>query len=386
MATPSNPFQVTALATGGAFADRRAEVARIRDAWTTPGAKLVVYGDRRLGKTAALDVAAARARRDGTEVVVISLATAVDPADAVRRLLTAVHHAIGKSWRTLAQDLAAKLRLSITMTPSTDGTGMPGVSVGLEPTAAAPAPRVFTDALDAIDAEVTRRKLRLGIGLDEFQRLLEWGGEDAEWALKATLEHHRRVSYVFAGSARSLIEEMVTNKRRALWKAVDTLAMGPIPPDEFTAWIVSRSKASGTPLSERLAAMIVARAGPRTRDIVVLAGAAWTDARSRGAPADVGRALDAVVAQSEALHFRVWDQLTERECRTLRALAADPMHELTAEAVRRRFGLGAPSSVHAALTQLVAKELLARDGRRYVFDDPFFRRWVEVNTREDVPG
>ena len=90
-------------------------------------------------------------------------------------------------------------------------------------------------------------RLTLGLGRDEFQRLLAWGGENVEWVLKASLERHRHLSYVLAGSSRSLIEEMVTGRHRALWKAVDTLPLGPIPEAEFAAWIVARSRSSAVP-------------------------------------------------------------------------------------------------------------------------------------------
>ena len=82
-------------------------------------------------------------------------------------------------------------------------------------------------------AELTKRRLVLGLGIDEFQRLLLWGGKASSAALKTSLERHRHLSYVLAGSARSLIEKMVTNRHRALWKATDTLAVGSIPPAAF---------------------------------------------------------------------------------------------------------------------------------------------------------
>jgi hypothetical protein len=35
--------------------------------------------------------------------------------------------------------------------------------------------------------------------------------------------------------------------------------------------------------------------------------------------------------------------------------------------------------VAKALSVLVAREVLAREGPRYVFDDAFFRRWVRLS-------
>lgn len=372
-----NPFQITTLAEGEAFADRASEVARLRATWETPGAKLVLYGDRRMGKTAAMYVAASQARRPRRPVVIVNLATAVDAPDAVRRLLAAVQQAIGRPWKTIVHDLAAKLRLTLTLAPAPEGGGVPQFSLALEPGATASRPGLFTDALDAIEAEVARRRLALGLGLDEFQRLLAWGGEDVEWALKASLERHRQIAYVLAGSSRSLIEEMVTKRDRALWKTVDMLALGPIPASEFAGWIVKRSAASGVPLARATAEEVMGLAGPRTRDVVLLAGAAWEDARASGGQASASRALDSLVVATEALYLRLWEQGTDRERRVLRALALEPAVEPTSTAARGRYGLGAPSSVAKALSALVGREVLTRSGSRYVFDDPFYRRWVQ---------
>ena len=87
MSRQGNPFQIGTLAEGAAFADRAAEVAQLRRTWETPGAKLVLYGDRRMGKTAAMHAAAALSRRARRRVVIVNLATAVDEQDAVRRLV-----------------------------------------------------------------------------------------------------------------------------------------------------------------------------------------------------------------------------------------------------------------------------------------------------------
>jgi hypothetical protein len=374
-----NPFQAGTLAEGAAFADRAAEVALLRRTWETPGAKLVLYGVRRMGKTAAMHAAAALSRRARRRVVIVNLATAVDGPDAVRRLVTAVRCAVGRTWKTVVQDLAAKLRLTLTLTPSADGTGVPGIQLGIAPSSSASRPGLFTDALDAIEAELAKRRLTLGLGLDEFQRLVAWGGEDVEWALKASLERHRHLSYVLAGSSRSLIEEMVTGRHRALWKAVDTLPLGPIPVAEFAAWIVALSRPSAVPLTRATADAVVAMGGPRTRDVVQLAGAVWEDARVSGGAGDPARACDALVATADALYLRMWEGGTDRERRILRALAGDSGLEPTSTAARERYGLGAPSTVAKALSVLVAREVLAREGLRYVFDDPFFRRWVQLS-------
>ena len=51
----SNPFLPSVPARGAHFADREREVARIAEAYRTPASRLVVYGERRMGKTSAIE-------------------------------------------------------------------------------------------------------------------------------------------------------------------------------------------------------------------------------------------------------------------------------------------------------------------------------------------
>jgi hypothetical protein len=67
----------------------------------------------------------------------------------------------------------------------------------------------------------------------------------------------------------------------------------------------------------------------------------------------------------------------------LRVVALDVQHLYAAE-VRDQYGLPAASSVHKAVSALIARGVLVRDGERVVFDSPFFRRWVRRTVAADV--
>src|ERR1044072_7664410 len=60
-----NPFEIGLIAQGNHFADREEEVERIARAFQSPGSRLVVYGDRRLGKSSAMDRAGGGGGRGG---------------------------------------------------------------------------------------------------------------------------------------------------------------------------------------------------------------------------------------------------------------------------------------------------------------------------------
>lgn len=77
------------------------------------------------------------------------------------------------------------------------------------------------EVLNALEAKLTERNLTLGLGLDKFERLGTWYGDDVAWQRKKLPERRRRIAYVFAGSARSLIEQVLQNRKAGLWKVVE---------------------------------------------------------------------------------------------------------------------------------------------------------------------
>lgn len=355
-------------------------------AFSEPGTKLVVFGDRRLGKSSAMDRAAEQARKSGVPVAVASLATAKDGTDAAQRLLAAVQAEIGKGWREAAERIARSLSATLELKPSTEPGALPSVVFGFGGRERGDAHRLLPDALDAVNEQLARRKLVMGIGLDEFQRLHEWGGEDAEWALKDAFEKHRNIGYVLAGSRRHQIEAMVTSKGRALWKQVDLLPFGPIDPEELAAWICDHSARAAVRIPLAEADAIVRLAGPRTRDIVQLARAVW-DASLRTRQAEKGAAaaaMERLVREQASFHEAAWRGLAASRAKVLRALAAEPDLQVTGAEAGERYDLGPKSTVSSALTALVETELLSRDENGYTFDDPFFRRWVQVFALPDI--
>ena len=356
------------------------------DTFRTPGAKLVAYGDRRLGKTSALERAAEIVRREGGMVAVAALSTASDASEAAQRILAAVQQEIGSSWRETLTRIAGSVDASIEIAPSADPGALPSVKFGFGRRPGA-STKLVPDVLDAINTQMSRRKQTLGLGLDEFQRIHEWGGEDAEWALRESLQRHDRIAYVLAGSKRHLIHAMIGSKGRAFWKLVEPLEFGPIDEDVMAEWIVDRARATHVRLPATTADLIVKLARPRTRDVVQLARIVWDIAAPRGEAVDehATRGLERLVHEQAALYEMIWIKLTARQQMVLRAIAAEADVRITSADTLHRYRIGAKSTAQSTVDALVEAEHLVRlASGRYGFDDPFFRRWVQLYGLPDI--
>jgi AAA+ ATPase superfamily predicted ATPase len=389
---PRNPFVIGRLATGVALADRTAEVARLELALTDVDRRLVYYGDRRMGKSSAVEEAAIRARKRGRVVAVADLNVATGSDDAARRVLDAVYREIGAGWRASLERVASAVKATVswTMTPH----GLPDFSFSVSMADAATSPTLLPQTLDALDKELSSRRRVVGLAIDEFQRLFRWGGDNAGWALKHAIERHTHIAYALTGSSRTLIGEFLKDRTRGLWKAVDALEFGPIPDAEFVHWMRARAKATGVTLDVEPARAMLRVAGPRTRDVVQLARQVWdlaTTTRKPATVATVASAFDVLVAEQAPLHDRLWQQLPRTQQRALMVLAGVPGVAITASDTLERFELGAKSTVARSLELLTKDEVLhRREQGEYVFEDPYYRRWVQLYAVPDlgvqVPG
>jgi hypothetical protein len=384
--TPDNPFRIHGVVTDSYFTDRAAELARIQATFADPGAKLVIFGQRRMGKTSAIAQAILRHQRKGGKALLADFSTASSPADMSNRVLEAAVTAFGKKWRDITSLLIERIGFAMTLkTDPVSGLIVPTFDVGLRTSAPAEQQKSLVATLGAINSLAAAKKTTIAIVLDEFQEIARFGGELAEWELRGAIQHHASVSYVLAGSSSHLIQQML-GKGRAFYAMLDMMQFGPIDPRHMSGWIDSRMTGANVK-STGAGARIVELAGPRTRDIVQLARQTYANALASGAAAaaDVDRALNDAVAEQDAPLRALWSGLTSHQQNVLRAVAFDREGLTTAQTLAR-FAL--PSSGTAANTAgaLVESGILDRGetASGYTFDSPFLRRWVEANTFSDI--
>jgi hypothetical protein len=383
---PANPFRIHGTVEGPFFTDRADELARTLASLREPGAKLLLYGPRRMGKTSLLQVAITRLSREGQPAFLADLSKASTVTDMAFRILDAASRALGPDWKTWWQDLAPRLSAVASWAPDpSTGVFVPRFELSLRRAPVEDQRATLGTVLDAIEASAKARKVTLGVILDEFQEIHRFGGEDAEWHLRGVVQHHRHVSYVFAGSEEHLIHEMI-GPSHAFYQLLDPLPIGPIEPEHLARWIDERMRAAGL-RGERVGEWIVAAAGPRTRDILRVARKCFDLARPSGTvtAAEAYRAYLEVVDDDGDLLQADWSSLTAHQQNLLRALAAG-VEKLTGEGARGQFTLPSSSAVTQALATFVEQGELARSERPpgYAFDSPFKRAWVIRNALPDI--
>jgi hypothetical protein len=347
-----------------------------------------------MGKTSAILEAVRQINHRGGCVFLADLSTASTVIDMGNRIMSAAIRRMGKRWKNLIADIVSRMKVSVSLNhdPST-GMMTPSIDLNLRSADLDTQRKTLCDVLYALNASAKARRLTLGVALDEFQEIHKFGGETAEWDLRAAFQHHHHIGYVLAGSREHLIHRMIVSQG-ALYKMVDKLAFGPIDPIHLAEWIDHRIKCAGFKKTDA-GTCIVQTAGPRTRDILQLARKCYDLAVSKGSVTldTLKQAFDEIVSEEYDLLYACWHSLTPHQQNVLRAVAAN-QNGLTTQESLARFSLGQSGTVANTVAALIKAGHLVREdaytGKRvstpvgYAFDSPFFKAWVIRHTLTDI--
>lgn len=378
-----NPFVYGEIVTDAAFANRHAERARLAQD-LAEGQKVFLISPRRYGKSSLIRDVMRGLSRQGiltVEITVAASSSYIGFLEAYARALIAAGTPAGRlrRWASeLLQTVRAELRFDA-------GPGRePGFSLAFPSVRTARDAARLAQEVFALPGRIAAaRRQRLAIALDEFQTVTTFDGGSVEGALRAAVQEHRQVGYVFAGSEPSLMERMLTSKR-PFYKAGPVMRLEKIDPEEFAAFIEERFAETGISFEPGLGEAIVDLAANVPYDVQRLAHEVWDDVRAAGRETvgldDLHRTLTRLLGEQQTVFEEAWQRLTLTQRAVLRAVVIEDGRELLSADVRARHRLPGTSSVQSALGALVRQDIVQKENARYVVTDSLYREWIARRT------
>ncbi|MBV9479918.1 MAG: ATP-binding protein [Acidobacteria bacterium] len=243
-----NPFQYGGVVGGAQFCNRRQELTDLRRAMEN-AEKLFVYSERRLGKTSLIKHALSKLPKREYATAYVDLWATDNESSFVTATAKAIAESMG---RTTAQLLDTGKRLFSRLLPNVtlDDEGKPKISFSLK-SDAAPRPEI-EEVLEAPAKVADHTEKKVVVIFDEVQRILEYNGDQIERRLRSTIQTHTRVSYIFMGSRKHLVQEMFLNKSRPLYRAAGHYPLGPIDTREWLPFIQEKFAAGDKPIKEEI--------------------------------------------------------------------------------------------------------------------------------------
>ena len=386
-----NPFEFGRELGTEELVDREDEVAAVVQA-IQQGSKLFLIGPRRFGKTSILKTAGDRL--SATKAVVLRFnAESYTSLDLfVAGLIAAAAKGLKGPVERVGEQVRSffsRLRPELSFNPA-QGLWSARIDMKGDPNAEEHV-GLLVEAFDGLEAMAAEQPQSRPVGLivDEFQQIIEMGGTKAEAQIRAAIQRHRRVGYVFAGSKTRMLTAMTMDASRPFYRLGSVRFIGPVPVKDFEKFLIAKFEESGFEVNDRADIQkILELAEHVPYNVQMLAHTCWNELRSRSTKNPIkldaqviAEAMELIVRQYDPFYTKLWSDLTSIQQKTLVAVIQVGGFNLQSHRVAQLVGKGA-SSVQRSVGAMTEKEILRQEehegGVRTRFEDPFFAQWIRA--------
>ena len=371
-----NPFEYGGVVSGEAFCNREKETGDLVRAMEN-GEKLFVFSERRYGKTSLVHASLKKLPKKGYVCAYVDLW----PTDSEATFATTVAKAIAESMSTSVGKLletAKKFFGGLSPSVTMGEEGKPELTFGLAKQGrVGPA---LDEVLETPARIAAKGGPRVVVVFDEFQQILEYGNDQVERKLRSVIQNHREVGYLFLGSRKHLIQKMVLDRNRPLYRAGGHYPLGPIAEKHWQPFIRQRFADADKGIDQGLIHEVCELTQGHPFYTQHLCHVLWElcEPKAEVNGEMLRAAVKVLLARESYAYTTLWESLTLSQKRFLTGLAAEPAGvKVFAGDFVSRHGLGSASNAQRAVQALLSKDVIDRDNGSFLITDRFFRLWIQ---------
>lgn len=366
----NNPFRYGSAVSGDYFCPRPDLERQIRN-YAKTGQNLVVYGERRMGKTSL--VRKVIGSLPGARLLYIDLYYIRSLSDFCKRVMNGVADVKDKApFLRRAMELVSRLRPTLGI-DSKDGTPVISIDERL-----ADEPESLRIAMGAI--EKLAKENGLCVVFDEFQDILKL--EDNPWGvlaqMRSTIQFQANTPYFYLGSIRNEMLKIFSDPESPFFKSALPLEVGAIDRFDFAAFIQRRFEAGKRKVSLDFVAKVIDFADGVSGDVQELCDALW-ERSERGATLDesvLPMAMECIFSRESGAFEAALARMTPRQMRVLRALAEHPTEKVFAAEFMEAARMTNAGAMKKTIDRFLSDRIIFQKGNVYRFFNPFFKEWI----------
>ena len=364
------PFEYGCVVKGEMFCPRPAFEAELRR-YMENGQNVVVFGERRIGKTSL--IMSAFGQTKGCKLIYVDLLnirTISDFCDRVASAAARMSRSRGLVERVIG--FLGRLRPTLSLDPQ---NGMPVVSVDA---------RIAEDAssLEDVVALIERlsRKEHVVVVFDEFQEILKLDDSDVALAtLRGKIQFLSETCFVFSGSVRKDMVTIFTDYKSPFYKSAASVNVEAIADADFIDFLQKRFFVGNRRASRDFLLKVLETANRISGDVQQLCDAIWSTSAENAelGDADIAMGIDQVLKQDGDSFAIQTARLTRYQMKALRGIAMfGGRHVYSADFIGRANLSSAPTAKRA-IEKLVALGILYCHKNEYRIFNPFLIEWLK---------
>ena len=355
-----NPFKFGTIVDEPYFINRKKEMEKVKSVLASEN-HLVMISPRRFGKSSLIFKTVKPLNRP---VVAVDIQLVTSPADLTAQILKRIYRFYPSE--KLKQHIK-KFRVIPTLslnpvTGSIDVSFMPEASYV----------PILEDVLNLAE-KVSTAKRKIIMVFDEFQDAKKTDA-DLLQHMRAIMQHHRMINYVFLGSQESLIREIFQKKKSPFYHFGLVMNLSKIEAKEFRQFLSDGfSNICQNPGSIADKILAVTKCHPHYTQ--QLAFTVWERASSQPDEAVmVSEAVNELITTHDTDYERIWLNFNRTDRKMLLGISMSELPPLS-DAFNRMWGVGASSTAFSSLKRLMSSGFIIKTDK-YELDDPFFSKWL----------
>ena len=340
---------------------------------------VVLIGPRRFGKTSFVYHLNRKMEEQGFVVLFVDIFNITSHRDFLQQLLRALK--VKKSWVQAGMEWLSDHRpkLSADIDPV---SGQTSFGLSLSNAEEKDVKEMIQDVLSGIK-ELGKQVLLV---IDEFQKIADLNDEG--W-LEATLRTHmqqlRNTSFLFTGSRKGIISDMLNNPARPLYRSCQLIEF-PSFGDELVSWIVERFKLANVHADPEAIRSLKKTVQETPNYVQMICFHLIAAGVKNVTQASVEETLKNVVLKNTYAYQTLLKTLTPLQQRVLR-LAAIKQSQIFSKHYLSEFEIPNAPALSSSIKALKSKGILDEEGTEkghVIFDDPLFAIWLRITFDEDA--
>lgn len=210
------------------------------------------------------------------------------------------------------------------------------------------------------------------VAMDEFQDIRGLNGTRIEKLMRTKFQHHKDVSYLFAGSKVSILLDMFENAENAFYKSGKIFPLQKIPSEEFVSFIIRKFEDTGKTIHRAEGEKIVAFTKNHPFFTQMLASEAWDTCEKTFSETDLQNSIKRIVQRNTDVYIQMFDNLTRYQKILLVGICKDPDISVYSKEFSERYNI-TPTYVQTALTGLKSRRITENEE----ISDPFLKEWIK---------
>jgi len=349
----ANPFKFGSVVDKEFFTDRKNETEEVKNILNSNN-HLILISPRRFGKTSLVRKVTNTLERP---VIYLDLQLITDVSDFATQLLKKILKI--NRWENVKHFLAHfRIVPTIELNPQTDAMEVsfaPSVSSSFT---------ALEDVLNLIEKIGEKGKKPIVI-FDEFQEITSLS-KTLSKQLRAVIQHHSHINYVFLGSMESMMRTIFETKKSPFYHFGYLMTLPKIPQQDFFEYLQTRFE-SITDKSTEISSEILAFTDRHPYYTQQLAFYCWNFLeKSKYQSAMLTDVITTIINIHDTDYERLWNTITKTDKKILITIA---MQEKIST-------IPLPTSTtYSGLKRLFTQGYLIKN-EYYELDDPFFRKWI----------